>query len=249
MAKLVLPGGATFIGRARDGLPVNGTAKERDGTTYTGSYLRGKRHGMGTLKWENEDVYEGCFVHGGIAGRGTFTVGVDGTEYSGFFGVAPQTKDDEKGEEEEGEAEATGDVPAAAAPAAAPSADDLVPVPDHLANAAPTEPPLYDHAGLLTGHGEITWPDGRVYRGPFRAGRPVGSECELEMPPTSARRPSRAAGGPRPGRDAYLGELSWDGWPEGEGTCTFAAGGVYEGAWAGGRPQGCLLYTSPSPRD
>ena len=63
MAKLVLPGGATFIGRARDGLPVNGTAKERDGTTYTGSYLRGKRHGMGTLKWENEDVYEGCFVH------------------------------------------------------------------------------------------------------------------------------------------------------------------------------------------
>ena len=240
MAKLVLPGGAVFIGRARDGLPVNGTAKERDGTTYTGSYLRGKRHGMGTLKWENEDVYEGCFVHGGIAGRGTFTVGSDGTEYSGFFGVAPhaQVEDDEKIEEEEGEAEATGDVPAAAAPAAAPSADELVPVPDHLANAAPTEPPLYDHAGLLTGHGEITWPDGRVYRGPFRAGRPVGSECELEMPPTSARRPSRAAGGPRPGRDAYLGELSWDGWPEGRGTCTFAAGGVYEGAWAGGRPQG-----------
>ena len=129
-------------------------------------------------------------------------------------------------------------MPAAAAPAAAPSADELVPVPDHLANAAPTEPPLYDHAGLLTGHGEITWPDGRVYRGPFRAGRPVGSECELEMPPTSARRPSRAAGGPRPGRDAYLGELSWDGWPEGRGMCTFAAGGVYEGAWAGGRPQG-----------
>ena len=55
-----------------------------DGSVYEGSYLEGKRHGIGILRMSDGTVYEGQFEAGQIQGSGVQTQ-FDGTVYEGQF--------------------------------------------------------------------------------------------------------------------------------------------------------------------
>ena len=59
-----------------------GTAKFRDGHTYTGSMRNGKMNGEGKFVWQDGTVYEGKFRKNEITGSGKYTW-PDGTMYEG----------------------------------------------------------------------------------------------------------------------------------------------------------------------
>lgn len=96
----------------------------------------------------------------------------------------------------------------------------------------------YKIAGVLTGVGKITYADGRIFTGPFRMGRPIGSHGALSLP-TFIEDDVLAF-------DSYVGELSAAGFPDGHGTLECADADIFVGSFARGLPNGRTkaLYTS-----
>jgi hypothetical protein len=45
-----------------------------DGSSYTGNWVDGKRHGFGTMKFSNGSVYKGNWLNGMEHGEGTYYV-------------------------------------------------------------------------------------------------------------------------------------------------------------------------------
>lgn len=59
-----------------------------DGTTHTGYFVKGLRHGRGRVVYANGDVYEGHFENDIICGTGRF-VSSDGMRYEGSHLASP----------------------------------------------------------------------------------------------------------------------------------------------------------------
>ena len=55
-----------------------------DGSLYIGAWLNNLRHGNGTHRFANNDVYKGQFRLGKIQGKGNFTTN-NGATYIGEF--------------------------------------------------------------------------------------------------------------------------------------------------------------------
>lgn len=60
---------------------------------YEGQFIRGIPHGNGRMRYQNNDVYEGNWLHGFVCGAGDFTLGADRTVFSGEFGLRLQAID------------------------------------------------------------------------------------------------------------------------------------------------------------
>ena len=86
--------------------------------------------------------------------------------------------------------------------------------------------------GKYHGKGIITFINGEQWKGEFKDGEPYNG-AGVYIWPDSSR---------------YEGEII-EGLFQGQGTINHADGTTYVGDWKDGKYNGCLLYTSPSPRD
>ena len=65
-----------------DNTPIQGMYRHATtGETYTGTFLDGKRHGLGKVAYKTKDTYEGTFVYGHQVGNGKVRVADDGTTF------------------------------------------------------------------------------------------------------------------------------------------------------------------------
>jgi len=77
--------GASWDGQTRDGwYEGSGRMTYYEGSKYKGTYLNGKRHGTGTARLANVDVYDGAWAFGRFHGMGRYHW-VNGDEYTGPF--------------------------------------------------------------------------------------------------------------------------------------------------------------------
>ena len=211
-AKFRIDGGV-FTGKAMDGQPLSGKLESPD-STYVGSFIAGRRQGTGRIEYRNGDTYEGLWMNGGMVGDGRFTVGSDGTEYSGQFGIPraalaalklrkpakpkPKFAWEGGGGEEPGSDDDDDDdeIAATELPPSLASTKGLAPLPEWEATRPADLPPFFDRANMLTGVGQVSWTDGRLFRGHFLAGRPIcapdGDVGTLHLPDPEEARAERA---------------------------------------------------------
>ena len=294
-ANITLPNGDVFTGRAMEGVPLSGQLVTSDGSVYKGSFLHTRFHGQGRMVYANGDVYEGCWMAGGIVGEGRFKVKENGAVYKGVFGIAKtearqlraiemsrlkergegsddhatggsDSESDESADEDSEEDGGAGNK--GPTHKGLESAVGLHPVPSWVAAQRPEESPFFAHARVLTGRGEVAYTDGRLFRGPFRDGRPCGPKGELFIPrPSNSSRDTarfrssvasvtrsmttgsavmravsaaRRDGGQKENWFAtYRGELASDGQPHGRGEVSYRdSDGKYTGEWLNGKPHG-----------
>lgn len=232
---------------------------------YEGQFLHGIRHGVGRVRYQNGDVYEGSWHRGLICGAGAFTCSVDKTVFQGNFGLmltplpAP-VNFETHGPRLRSEHGAPSDWPETETDPPL----GLTPIEGLDVSSHPAEHPVYRrHGFLLCGEGSIRWRDGRLFRGGFYGGVPVTapglpvplSAWELELPllwrqmgaddeyskTETARRLNlereRERAG-KPTRDTYTGGLTFDCVPHGVGRCRYSSGATYDGQWEMGLRHG-----------
>lgn len=226
--------------------------------------MHGIRHGVGRVRYQNDDVYEGSWHQGLICGFGSFTCAVDKTVFHGNFGLRlsappPLVNIETHGPRLRTENGTAPDWPQSETPPLG-----LTPVEGLHQSAHPPPHPLYRrHGFLLCGEGSIRWRDGRVFRGGFFGGVPVTepglpvplSEQKVELPllwrllkvdeeyskteiacRLNLERERKQAG--RPTCNTYTGEMTFDCVPHGVGRCLYSSGASYEGQWEMGLRHG-----------
>ena len=141
----------------------------------------------------------------------------------------------------EGDGEAggsTGQADAAAAAAAGAGAGAAADSAERKLKPTPPPPPSHDgipHAEILSGKGEIIYPNGHRFNGKFADGAPVNDGTGSLWIPVKRRE------GDDPNvslEDAYIGESTGFGIPNGHGKLTCARGDEYEGEFVDGLPHG-----------
>lgn len=216
------------------------------GDTHVGTFLDGKRHGNGKLTFANGDVFEGCFYKGGVCGKGTFSVAATGTAFKGIFGRRRRAKDPPPEILTDtmlyrGLTNCAGLMPLDLTPikrstaeAAAAMADDVEE--EGAATALLGEPldVVYTHKEILTGNGDISFPDGRIYTGRFEEGKPTTDGGMLWIPVKAHvdDNPEEQLS------DTYTGEMIGQGVPHGRGRIEYARGGHVVGSFYNGVPHG-----------
>ena len=76
--------GDKFSGEFKHGMPIYGTGFSSDGSKYVGQLAAGKKHGQGTITFQNGLTYVGLFNYGKFDGHGILTF-PDGAKYVGKF--------------------------------------------------------------------------------------------------------------------------------------------------------------------
>jgi hypothetical protein len=199
-----------------------------NGDRYTGQWLRDMPQGKGTYAFKSKERYEGDFKNGSFDGQGAMYY-PDGAYYTGGWKnnrkhgsgklVRPNGTT-ESGSWQEGKMVST--------------AQPTQPAPSKVQPTAPTTTSNTSSAGSSrpnvsnmrncnnvncgNGTGYYTYPDGSMWVGQFKEGRPVGKGvCYYSN------------------GDRYEGNWSLNA-PNGEGIMHFASGRVYGAVWVNGSP-------------
>jgi hypothetical protein len=226
----VYEGGLTAGGTNINGVPNGiGTFKGRDGYSYTGNYVLGKRQGQGTQTLSNGDVFEGEFVDDSPHGKGLLRL-ASGDTYEGQM--------------VRGQIEGAGVYKFKSGNMFSGT----------FSNAQPNGRGTFTYSngdvyegeiafGVISGTGKFRFSNRNVYEGEFKLGAPSGKGIWTFIDGTIVD----AAQNPQTGKyeglikfpsgDTFKGEIS-AGRANGKGIMSFKNGQKYSGIFTEGRPGG-----------
>lgn len=222
----------------RNGIPNGfGTYKGKDGYTYTGVYVLGKRQGLGKHVLANGDQYEGDFDQDLPHGKGVLTL-VSGDSYEGQI-VRGQIQGVGVFNFKDGNSFRGAFVDSQ---------------PHGLGTYTFSNGDVYTgnlNAGIISGNGKLRASNGDVYDGEFRNGAPQGKGIwnfsDGTVVEVAKNRPGEKIEGSikYPSGDVYSGGIEeWR--AEGKGFITFKNGQSYRGTFIKGRAagQGVLSFSN-----
>jgi uncharacterized caspase-like protein len=231
----VYEGAITVGGTNTNGVPNGiGTFKGRDGYSYTGAYVLGKRQGQGIQTLGNGDVFEGEFVDDNPNGKGILRL-ASGDTYEGQM--------------VRGQIEGVGVYKFKSGNMFSGT----------FVNAQPNGKGVFTYssgdvyegqivAGVINGSGKLRFANRNVYEGEFKNGAPFGKGIWTFNDGTIVD----AAQNPQTGKyeglikfpsgDTFKGEIT-GGRADGRGTMAFKNGQKYTGVFTEGRPGGFGVFS------